>query len=127
MLITTITNRKKPFVYQHPAPVVIPNTPQPYVSNMAIYNEAKRRNAIIKDLVKNFKHKKGDKLICSNVDDVARWGECTLISIVDDYQHMEKDHKWPPNDNPMIITAAAENGEIFFATTNYFKEGVNEA
>ena len=105
-----------PTVYSPAAPVN-----QPYVTNLAIYNEAKRRNSIIKDLVKEFKHKKGDKLECVNDQDITRWGECTLISIVDDYQHMEKDHKWPANDNPMIVTASSAEGEIFFATTNYFK------
>lgn len=128
MIITTITNRKKPVVWP-PAPQapVVHTQSLPYVTNLAIYNEAKRRNGIIKDLVKTFNYKKGDKVECANPADTAKWGQCTIMGILDDYQHMEKDHKWPPNDNPLIVTAAAEDGSIFFATTNYFKDGVNEA
>lgn len=126
MIVTTITNRKKPQVYSPPAPVVHTQN-LPYVTNLAIYNEAKRRNSIIKELVKTFNYKKGDVVECKNPADTAKWGQCTILNVLDDYQHMEKDHKWPANDNPMIVTAAAENGEIFFATTNYFKDGVNDS
>ena len=120
MIVRTITNRKKPVVYSTPAPVVN-NTALPYVTNLAIYNEAKRRNNIIKQLVKEFKYKSGDVVECKNPADQTRWGQCTIISVLDDYQHMEKDHKWPANDNPMIVTASSNVGEIFYATTNYFQ------
>jgi len=126
MIVLTITNRKKPVVYTTPAPVVN-NTALPYVTNLAIYNEAKRRNKIIKDLVREFKYKSGDVVECKNPADQTRWGQCTIISVLDDYQHMEKDHKWPANDNPMIVTASSNVGEIFYATTNYFQGGVDEA
>jgi len=129
MIVLTITNRKKPTVFT-PA-VVSPPTIQPqnlpYVTNLAIYNEAKRRNNIIKQLVKEFKYKSGDVVECKNPADQTRWGNCTIISVLDDYQHMEKDHKWPANDNPMIVTASSNVGEIFYATTNYFQGGVDEA
>jgi hypothetical protein len=129
MIVLTITNRKKPTVFT-PA-VVSPPTIQPqnlpYVTNLAIYNEAKRRNAIIKELVKTFNYKVGDVVDCSNPQDQTKWGSCTILSVLDDYQHMEKDHKWPGNDNPMIVTASSASGEIFFATTNYFKDGVNDS
>jgi len=126
MIFTTITSRKKPVVYSPPPPVVN-NTALPYVTNLAIYNEAKRRNNIIKQLVKEFKYKSGDVVECKNPADQTRWGQCTIISVLDDYQHMEKDHKWPANDNPMIVTASSNVGEIFYATTNYFQGGVDEA
>ncbi len=113
-------------VYSPPPPVVN-NTALPYVTNLAIYNEAKRRNNIIKQLVKEFKYKSGDVVECKNPADQAKWGSCTIISVLDDYQHMEKDHKWPANDNPMIVTASSNVGEIFYATTNYFQGGVDEA
>jgi len=126
MIFTTITSRKKPVVYSPPPPVVN-NTALPYVTNLAIYNEAKRRNNIIKQLVKEFKYKSGDVVECKNPQDQAKWGSCTIISVLDDYQHMEKDHKWPANDNPMIVTASSNVGEIFYATTNYFQGGVNDS
>ena len=126
MIFTTITSRKKPVVYSPPPPVVN-NTALPYVTNLAIYNEAKRRNNIIKQLVKEFKYKSGDVVECKNPADQTRWGQCTIISVLDDYQHMEKDHKWPANDNPMIVTASSNVGEIFYATTNYFQGGVDDS
>lgn len=120
MIFLTITSRKKPPAPPPPAPVVNVNA-LPYVTNLAIFNEARRRNKIIKELVKEFKYKSGDVVECSNPQDQARWGACTIISVVDDYMYMEKDHKWPPNDNPMIVTASSQEGEIFYATTNYFQ------
>ena len=126
MIFTTITSRKKPVVCS-PPPLVVNNTALPYVTNLAIYNEAKRRNNIIKQLVKEFKYKSGDVVECKNPADQTRWGQCTIISVLDDYQHMEKDHKWPANDNPMIVTASSNVGEIFYATTNYFQGGVDDS
>ena len=125
MIFTTITSRKKPTAYVTPPPVVN-NTALPYVTNLAIYNEAKRRDKIIKELSKEFKYKSGDVVECKNPQDQAKWGSCTIISVLDDYKYMEKDHKWPANDNPMIVTASSQEGEIFYATTYSFKDGVNE-
>lgn len=121
MIVTTIFNRKKP-----PAPFTpTVYTPTPgynhnQANNFVVYQEVLRRDKIIKDLVKEFKHKPGDELVPKHQDDVDKWGKCTMISIVNDYIHMEKDHKWPKNDNPLILTVSAESGELFYATTNYF-------
>lgn len=127
MIFTTITSRKRPTPPARTPPPVVNNTALPYVTNLAIYNEAKRRNNIIKQLVKEFKYKSGDVVECKNPQDQAKWGSCTIISVLDDYQHMEKDHKWPANDNPMIVTASSNVGEIFYATTNYFQGGVDDS
>jgi len=81
-----------------------------------------RRDRVIKDLVKTFKHAVGAKVEPHNADDFKKWGLCTIMGICSEYIHLEKDFKWPKNDNPMIITASSDTGEIFYATTNYFKE-----
>lgn len=121
MIVLKITERIKPT-----PPVVSWTAPKaPYVQptvNTAIYAEVSRRDAVIKQLVKDFKHVVGDVLEPANPDDLKKWGKCLIIGICSEYIHLEKDHKWPANDNPMIITASSDNGEIFYATTNYFKQ-----
>lgn len=120
MIISTITPRKKPVVY---TPVV--HTPvipihQGVVHSTAIYAEVKRRETIVEALFKEFPYKANDVVAPSDPQDLEKWGHCTILSVVDRYIHLGKDFKWPKNDNPMIVTASSESGEIFFATTNYF-------
>jgi len=119
MIVTTITNRKTPTPTTTYTPTVYqPTTP---AANLAIFNEVTRRDKIVKELFKGFKHVKGDKVNPSNAEDVEKFGKCTIISVVDSYIQLEKDFKWPANDNPMIVTASSTDGEIFYATTNYFE------
>ena len=117
MLVTKITNRKQPPVPVVYSPPVSTISPQP----AALFNEIRRRENIIAALVKDFKHKVGDYLEPGNQQDFDKWGKCTVLVICDQYIHLGRDFEWPKNDNPMLITASSESGEIFFATTNYFK------
>jgi len=116
MITTTITNRKQPTVISYPAVYTPP------VHNLTLYNEVKQRDLIIVDLFKKFKYKPGDSVEPASEDELKKYGVCTILSVVDKYIMLEKDFKWPKNDNPMIVTASSDNGEIFYATTNYFKE-----
>lgn len=118
MIVLTITDRIKAPVYQTPAPFV--NNYAPSV-NTAIFLEAQRRDKLMKDLVRSFNHVVGDTVVPKNEADAKTWGKCTIMGICSEYIHLEKDFKWPKNDNPMIITCSSETGEIFYATTNYFK------
>ncbi len=119
MIITFISDRIKPpppmvpFVQQN-------NSHIPSITN-TVYQEVMRRDKVIKDLVKDFKHVVGAEVEPNNEDDVKKWGKCTIMGICSQYIHLEKDFKWPKNDNPMIITASSEHGEVFYATTNFFK------
>lgn len=110
-----------------PTPVVsyVAPTPSPMsygISNQSIINEVQRRDKIIKELVKEFPYKVGDYIIPQKEEDQKKWGKCTVLAICSEYIHLSKDDKWPKNDNPLIVTVSAETGEIFFATTNYFKK-----
>ena len=120
MIIYKITDRVKPAPL--PAPWVAPVSHLPQAHGAEIYKEIRRKDDIIKKLVKDFKHKVGDKVEPASEEAKAKWGTCEVIGICTDYIYLEKDFKWPKNDNPMIVTAASETGEIFWATTNYFKE-----
>jgi hypothetical protein len=118
MIVLTISDRIKPT----PPVVYTGNHHVQPALNTTVYQEVLRRDKVIKDLVKGFKHVVGAKVAPKNDADFDKWGMCQIIGICSEYIHLEKDFKWPKNDNPMIITASSENGEIFYATTNYFKE-----
>jgi hypothetical protein len=120
MIVLTISDRQKPFNYT--PPVVVANNPHvPVIGNQTLYNEIKRRDAVIKDLIKDFKYVVGARVEPKDEEDLKKWGVCNILSICSEYIYLEKDFKWPKNDNPMIVTASSDNGEIFYATTNYFK------
>ena len=119
MLSITITNRKQPFVYTPPvfnAPVVHTTTTPP-----TIFTEVMRRERVMAEILASFKHKVGDEIEPANQQDFEKYGKCTIMGICDQYIHLGRDFKWPKNDNPMLVTASSESGEIFYATTNYFK------
>lgn len=122
MIVIKITERIKPLPLPPPTITYPPfnNSYTPTV-NGKIYADIQRKNKIIQDLVKEFKYKVGDRVEPREERDKEKWGECTIISVVSQYIHLEKDFKWPANDNPMIVTACTDTGEIFYATTNYFK------
>ncbi len=121
MIVIKITDRIKPVVIP-PFPITTYPAATPVASTTSkIYEEIERKDKIIKDLVKQFKYKKGDTVLPRAVKDREKWGHCTIMHVVDRYIYLEKDFKWPVNDNPMIVTAVTEAGEIFTATTNYFE------
>lgn len=122
MIVYKITERVKPQVYPTTNWVspVIPNS-SPILDTGKLYQEIRRRDGIIKALVKEFKHAVGAEVEPKDPIALEKWGKCTIMGICQEYVHLEKDFKWPKNDNPMIVTASSEQGEIFYATTNYFK------
>jgi hypothetical protein len=120
MIVLNISDRVKPPPPFTPV-VYTGNQHVPAVSTGTVYQEVLRRDKVIKDLVKEFKHVVGDEIEPKHEDDLKKYGVCKVLGICSEYIHLEKDFKWPKNDNPMIITASSDNGEIFYATTNYFK------
>lgn len=121
MIVLHITERVKPTVITYPATNWKAPTPQQPAANAELFKEIQRRDKVIKDLVRDFKHVVGSKVTPAREEDEKEWGVCQVIAICTEYIHLEKDHKWPKNDNPMIVTCFTEHGEIFNATTNYFK------
>lgn len=128
MITINITPRKKPPAPYTPPAVQYTNPPynHTYANNVAMYNEIMRRDKIVKELFNKFQYKAGDEIVPKNEDAQKKWGKCKVMGVVSEYVHLEKDYKWPKNDNPMIVTVAAESGEMFYATTNYFKEKVKD-
>ena len=109
-----------PYTYTPPAPWKNPNVPvttAPSVTNIELFNEARRRDNIVKTLVNEFKMTEG-QVVLSSVSDK----EYIINKICRTYAHMGKEADWPKNDNPMIVTiTSTEDGSISFCTTNYLK------
>jgi len=107
-------------------PVVahIPYTPPttawkapPAVSNIAVYNETRRRDNIIKALVAECKFTEGQVVLSAVKEE-----EFLINKICGCYAHMGSDVDWPTNDNPMIVTITKVNDKsVSFCTTNYLK------
>jgi len=116
MITLTISNKKQHTVVTPVVTTVVDNP------STGIFAEAVRREKIVKELAEGFKFKQGDKVLPKDPAAFAQWGECTVMAVCSDYIHLGKDHVWPKNDNPMIVTASSSVGEIFFATTNYFAQ-----
>jgi len=115
MLKIVLEDRRKPVVYTPPAPWKAPSTPA--VTNIAVYNEARRRDNIIKELVKEFKMVEGQI-----VKPTATNQEYIINAICRSYAHMGNDVDWPASDNPMIVTiTSTKDQSVCFCTTNYLK------
>lgn len=118
MIKLVLEDRRKPVVYTPPTPWKAPSTVvQPSVTNIAVYNEARRRDNIIKELLKDF------KLVEGQIVEAAVTGqEFILNKICRSYSHMGADVDWPANDNPMIVTiTSTKDQSVCFCTTNYLK------
>lgn len=90
------------------------------------YNEDKRRDAIIAELVRKSQLAPGMLVRPANDDTYQLKGLATITAIASTYAEWkgnleEKDVKWPPGDNPMIVHARYEDdGFCVEATINYF-------
>ena len=119
MIVIKISDRIKPVPITYTAPPF--QNPPLVCANKKLWEEIQRKDKIVRELAKEFKYKPGDQIYPKNEADQKSYGTCTVMSVVDQYIYLEKDFKWPANDNPMIVTAASETGEMFYATTNFFK------
>lgn len=86
-----------------------------------LYQEAQRRNKIIKDLAARCDYKAGDIVKPSLPKGVSEYGENIEVEyIMDSYVRWPKDEKWPKNDTPFIVCAWSKlKKERFFCTPGY--------
>jgi hypothetical protein len=121
MIKLVLEDRRKPVVYTPPAPWKAPSpVVQPSVTNIAVYNEARRRDNIIKELLKEFKLVEGHIVLA-----VVSNQEYVINKICRSYVHMGSDVDWPASDNPMIVTiTSTKDQSVCFCTTNYLKAKV---
>ena len=91
--------------------------------NKPIFDEALRRDKIIKNLVAAMPYCLGEWVVPANDEDIARYGNELLVEkVCDTYGKYGLKEKWPESDNPMLITAYSKRDNIrFFCTTNFLK------
>ena len=120
MLMLTISNRKKPVSYTY-VPPTNNHVAASNAVNLSIYNEAKRRSAIVQKLAEECTYTEGDIVATIKPSD----GDIRVIRICRDYIHMGKDEDWPKSDNPFLVTAQyVKDNKIFNCTINYLQKKV---
>jgi len=133
--------KRKPKLYPQPAKTLTPLSVAPPISpsqplgaatsgpppsppaNKTIFDEAQRRDRIIRKLNAEVPYKAGDRVI--TVDPMKReeYGEMQVMHILPSYALYGKDEKWPDHDNPMIVTAKRLNNDsIITCTTNFIQK-----
>jgi hypothetical protein len=96
----------------------------PKDTNKKLFDEAVRRNKIIKDLVSKCTYRVNDRVMFSKPADEKKYGkEVYVTKIVETYGQWPMSEKWPENDNPMIVhlRVADRDDEVLFCTTNMVK------
>lgn len=104
-------------------------TPAPFVNSYSsktpstlLVDEFKRRDSIIKDLVKTCPYRVGDVVQPASKHGSDKYGtNNTVTRMVTAYSQMGGTEEWPENNNPLIVEARDEDGVLFWCTTNYLK------
>lgn len=119
---TTHTPSQQTQVHQ-PSNNVVELTPTSK-DNKQLFDEAVRRDKIIKSLVEAVSYKEGDRVMFVRPADEKKYGKHVLIEkILKSYGQWPKNEPWPENDNPMIVHLIIKDkdDDRLFCTTNYVK------
>lgn len=110
-------------VLQTPTSNVVELTPTTIEKNKKLFDEACRRDKIIKDLFAACPYKEKDRVMFIKQADETKYGkEVYVIKIISSYAQWPKNEPWPDNDNPMIVTIFVQDkAETLFCTTNLVK------
>lgn len=87
--------------------------------NNALFNEATRRDGIVKKLYQECPFFVGDSVRPKDPDRFTKYGVGKITHICTKYTDLGKDYEWPQTDNPLIVTVMSNDGEMYFCTTNY--------
>ena len=87
-------------------------------------DEFVRRDNIVKQLATECEFQNGDTAYPRDKKGYTEYGAVLIVGICRTYKDFANDHKWPKNDNPMIITFAPLNDrkQHIFCTTNYLSK-----
>jgi hypothetical protein len=104
-------------------PPALPNhTSTALTSNTEMFNEAQRRDKIIRERIAQIKYKEGDhvKPWCQKEIDVYG-DDIVVIKICDTYAKFGKNEKWPANDYKLMLIHAfsRKTKENFWCTPLY--------
>lgn len=71
-----------------------------------MFEEAKRRDQIVRNLAAKLNYGPGDTVTPSTKEAAEQYGEdIRVVKICDTYGKFGKDERWPDSDNPMIVHA----------------------
>lgn len=119
---TTHTPSQQTQVHQ-PSNNVVELTPASK-NNKQLFDEAKRRDEIIKDLFSKCTYKENDRVMFVRAADETKYGSHVIVEkILKSYAQWPKNEPWPENDNPMIVHVVVKDrgDEVLFCTTNMVK------
>lgn len=87
-------------------------------SNVTLFEEAQRRDKIVRSLAEKCGLKEGDLAIPVRPEKREEYGDkIRIIKVTDSYGKFGRDEVWPPSDNPMIIHAFSEKLQDHFMCT----------
>lgn len=87
-------------------------------STKVMFEEAKRRNKIVKEAAAKCPFKVGDTCIPRNKKDYEEYGSLVIEQICTSYAQYGKEVSW--NDDPLIITALSQKtGSRLFCNISY--------
>jgi uncharacterized protein YfaT (DUF1175 family) len=90
---------------------------------MGMMQEAKRRDARVKELYAKCPYRPGDTCIPVDAEEAELYGEVRVVAIADSYSKFGKHEKWPESDNPMLVSfASAKTHETMWCTTNFLRK-----
>ena len=86
-------------------------------------DEYRRRDALIRNAVKDIKYKVGDLVFPYTVEEYEKKGKCRILHIATNYSMLEKDYKWIEGQMPFLVQAQASTTEYstFLATPGFFR------
>lgn len=87
-------------------------------ANKTLFEEAQRRDKIVRSLAEKCGLKEGDLAIPAHPEKREMYGDkIRIIKVTDSYGKFGRDEVWPENDNPMIIHAFSEKLQDHFICT----------
>lgn len=93
----------------------------------AKFTEAKRRDEIVRKLVKDCPYSVGETVEVNSDPGKEKYGATALVmGIAQNYIQLGKE-EWPEGDNPLIVHARADDDTEFFCTVNYLRPIINKA
>ena len=131
MIYETFQSKRKVFGYPYTA-IGKPTEVKPWYTPVEVAQatqrgltpaEYVRRDMLVKQLALECPYNAGDTAYPSEKKEYEEYGAVFIVGIAQSYKDFEPDHKWPKNDNPMIVTFAPlkNRGTHIFCTTNFLQ------
>ncbi len=120
----THTPSQQTQVHQPAANNVVELKPTTSEKSKQMFDEAVRRDKIIRKLNEECVYKVNDRVMFAHERDEKKYGSHVVVDkILATYAQWPRNEPWPENDNPMIVhvTVKDRGNEVLFCTTNMLK------